>query len=185
CYLGKKVVVVGDHEQVSPLAVGQDLDAITRLINTHLEGIPNNHLYDGRMSVYDLARQSFGQTIVLVEHFRCVPEIIQFSNALSYNWRIRPLRDDTGVLLKPHVLPFRLEASRFGRDVNYDEALTIVSLITAAVEQSEYAEKTFGVIALVGDTQALEIERLLRQRLPVSEIERRRIVCGNAAHFQG
>ena len=31
----------------------------------------------------------------------------------------------------------------------------------------------------------LEIERLLRQRLPVAEFEQRRIVCGNAAHFQG
>src|SRR5207244_11412449 len=77
CYLGKKVVVVGDHEQVRPLAVGQDLDIVQRLIATHLTGIPNSHLYDGRMSVYDLGRQSFGQTLVLVDQLRCVPEIIQ------------------------------------------------------------------------------------------------------------
>jgi very-short-patch-repair endonuclease len=184
-YLGKKVVVVGDHEQVSPLAVGQDLDVVQRLIATHLGDIPNRHLYDGRMSVYDLGRQSFGQTIVLVEHFRCVPEIIQFSNGLSYHWRIRPLRDASHVILKPHVVPFRVQASRYGREINYDEAAAIASLIVAAVEQPEYAGKTFGVITLVGEAQALEIERLLRQRLPVAEFERRRIVCGNAAHFQG
>lgn len=185
CYLGKKVVVVGDHEQVSPLAVGQDLDVVQRLIATHLEDIPNSHLYDGRMSVYDLGRQSFGQTIVLVEHFRCVPEIIQFSNGLSYNWRIRPLRDASNVILKPHVVPFRVKTNRYNREVNYDEAWTIASLIATAVEQPEYTGKTFGVITLVGEAQALEIERLLRQRLPVVEFERRRIVCGNAAHFQG
>jgi very-short-patch-repair endonuclease len=185
CYLGKKVVVVGDHEQVSPLAVGQNLDVVQRLIATHLEDIPNSHLYDGRMSVYDLGRQSFGQTIVLIEHFRCVPEIIQFSNGLSYNWRIRPLRDASNVVLKPHVVALRLQASRYGREVNYDEAWAIASLIGAAIEQPEYVRKTFGVITLVGEAQALEIERLLRQRLPVAEFERRRIVCGNAAHFQG
>jgi very-short-patch-repair endonuclease len=185
CYLGRRVVVVGDHEQVSPLAVGQDLDFVQRLIAMHLEGIPNGHLYDGRMSVYDLGRQSFGQTIVLVEHFRCVPEIIQFSNGLSYNWRIRPLRDASAVTLKPHVVPIRLHASRHGRDVNYDEALTITSLIVAAIEQPEYDGRTFGVITLVGEAQALEIERWLRERLPVADSERRRIVCGNAAHFQG
>ncbi len=185
CYLGKGVVVVGDHEQVSPLAVGQDLDIVQRLIATHLEDIPNSHLYDGRMSVYDLGRQSFGQTIVLVEHFRCVPEIIQFSNGLSYNWRIRPLRDASNVVLKPHVVPFRVQASRYSREVNYDEAWAIASVIAAAIGQPEYAGKTFGVITLVGEAQALEIERLLRQRLPVTEFERRRIVCGNAAHFQG
>jgi very-short-patch-repair endonuclease len=185
CYLGKKVVVVGDHEQVSPLAVGQNLDVVQRLIATHLEDIPNSHLYDGRMSVYDLGRQSFGQTIVLIEHFRCVPEIIQFSNGLSYNWRIRPLRDASNVVLKPHVVALRLQANRSGREVNYDEAWAIASLIGAAIEQPEYVRKTFGVITLVGVAQALEIERLLRQRLPVAEFERRRIVCGNAAHFQG
>lgn len=185
CYLGKRVVVVGDHEQVSPLAVGQDLDIVQRLIATHLEDIPNRHLYDGRMSVYDLGRQSFGQSIVLVEHFRCVPEIIQFSNGLSYNWRIRPLRDASNLVLKPHVVPFRVQASRYGREVNYDEAWGIASLIAAAIEQPEYAGKTFGVITLVGEAQALEIERLLRRRLPLTEFERRRIVCGNAAHFQG
>ena len=185
CYLGKKVVVVGDHEQVSPLAVGQDLDVVQRLIATHLEGIPNSHLYDGRMSVYDLGRQSFGQTIVLVEHFRCVPEIIQFSNGLSYNWRIHPLRDASHVVLKPHVVPFRVQVGQYGREVNYDEARAITALIAAAIEQPEYASRTFGVITLVGEAQALEIERLLRQWLPVAEFERRRIVCGNAAHFQG
>jgi hypothetical protein len=42
-----------------------------------LFAIPNAHLYDGQTSVYDLARQSFGGTIRLVEHFRCVTDVIQ------------------------------------------------------------------------------------------------------------
>ena len=52
-----------------------------------------SHLYDGQTSIYDLAETSFGGVVALREHFRCVPEIIQFSNALSYNFTIRPLRD--------------------------------------------------------------------------------------------
>src|SRR5229473_4954748 len=83
-YLGKTVLVVGDHEQVSPSAVGQDLGIIQNLIFQYLPGIPNSDLYDGQISIYDLARQSFGGTTCLVEHFRCVPEIIQFSNLISY-----------------------------------------------------------------------------------------------------
>src|SRR6266571_2203916 len=35
-YLGKTVLVVGDHEQVSPSAVGQDLGIIQNLIFQHL-----------------------------------------------------------------------------------------------------------------------------------------------------
>src|SRR5258707_2890640 len=56
-HLGKTVLVVGDHEQVSPSAVGQDLGVIQNLIFQYLRGIPNSDLYDGQISIYDLARQ--------------------------------------------------------------------------------------------------------------------------------
>jgi very-short-patch-repair endonuclease len=55
----------------------------------------------------------------------------------------------------------------------------------AATEQPEYTGKTFGVISLVGEDQALLIEKLLRTYLSPVEYEQRRVVCGNAAHFQG
>src|SRR5207244_2079675 len=47
-YLGKTVLVVGYHEQVSPSAVGQDLGIIQNLIFQYLPGIPNSDLYDGQ-----------------------------------------------------------------------------------------------------------------------------------------
>lgn len=184
-YLARKVVVVGDHEQVSPSAVGQDLAIVQHLIDEHLQGIPNAVLYDGQMSIYDLARQSFGGTICLLEHFRCVPEIIQFSNHLSYDGRIRPLRDPSVVQLKPHVIAYRVSAASSESKVNQEEALTVASLVVAASEQPEYANKTFGVISLVGEEQAFEIDRLIRNHLPGEQYQRRRIICGNAAHFQG
>jgi len=40
--------------------VGQDVAVVQQLIDEHLEDIPNSVLYDGQMSVYDLARQSSG-----------------------------------------------------------------------------------------------------------------------------
>jgi very-short-patch-repair endonuclease len=184
-FLGRNVVVVGDHEQVSPAAVGQDLTLVQHLIDEHLHGIPNAVLYDGQMSVYDLARQSFGGTILLVEHFRCVPEIIQFSNWLSYDGKVRPLRDASLVKLKPHILAYRVEGARSKGKVNPKEALAVASLLVAATEQPEYAHKTFGVISMVGEDQALEIERLLRSHLSPKEYDQRRTLCGTAAQFQG
>src|SRR6267154_2665087 len=137
-YLGKTVLVVGDHEQVSPSAVGQDLGIIQNLIFQYLPGIPNSDLYDGQISIYDLARQSFGGTTCLVEHFRCVPEIIQFSNMISYDGRIKPLRDASRLALRPHTIAHYVEGS--GRDgkINREEALAVASLIAAAIEQPEY-----------------------------------------------
>ena len=190
-YLGRNVVVVGDHEQVSPSAVGQEAAVIQNLIDQFLQGIPNAHLYDGQTSVYDLARQSFGETIRLVEHFRCVTEIIQFSNQLSYDGDIKPLRDASGVRLRPHVVAHQVEGSTREGKVNHEEAKVIASLIVAALEQKEYQTNefgvpcSFGVVSLVGEEQALEIDRLLRTYLSPDLYERHRLLCGTSAQFQG
>jgi very-short-patch-repair endonuclease len=190
-YLGKTVVVVGDHEQVSPSAVGQEIAVVQNLIDQFLRGIPNADLYDGQTSVYDLARQSFGDTIRLVEHFRCVTEIIQFSNDLSYDGDIKPLREASRIVLKPHTIAYRVEGSTRDGKVNHREAEAIASLAFAAVEQPEYRKNelgeptSFGAVSLVGEEQALEIDRLLRTYIPPSLYEQHRFLCGTPAQFQG
>jgi very-short-patch-repair endonuclease len=170
--------------------VGQELIALERLQNEYLQGyVPNAHLYDGRRSLYDIARESFGGHIMLTEHFRCVPEIIQFSNRLCYQGRIRPLRESHSTPLKPPVVPYRVRGTRFGK-VNEEEAETIAALILAMLQHPAYAEKTIGVISMVGEDQAKHIERLVR-RLCLDdpkleqELEKRKFLCGTSAQFQG
>ena len=190
-YLGKTALVVGDHEQVSPSAVGQDLGIIQNLIFQYLQGVPNSDLYDGQISIYDLARQSFGGTTCLVEHFRCVPEIIQFSNMISYDQRIKPLRDASRVEVRPHTVAYRVSGSSRDGKINRQEAIGVASLLSAAMEQPEYQKNeagqptSFGVVSLVGDEQALEIDNLLRKHLSPDLCEHHRLLCGNAAQFQG
>jgi very-short-patch-repair endonuclease len=183
-YMGRQAVVVGDHEQVSPDAVGQDVGIIQQLIDSHLSGIPNAALYDGVLSIYELAQQSFGGLIALREHFRCVPDIINFSNHLSYG-NIRPLRDSQDSELSPAVVPFRVSGTRLQNGVNTPEAQWISSLLAACLEEKSYRGKTFGVVSLVGDEQAYAIEETLRRFLNASELDKRRLVVGNAAQFQG
>ncbi len=184
-YMGKQVIIVGDDKQVSPEAVGQRVEEVQHLIDEHLSGIPNSNLYDGQMSIYDLALQSFGGSICLLEHFRCVPDIINFSNVLCYNGKIKPLRDSSKTDLKPYVVPFYIDCAISKNKVNEKEATAISSLLLAAIEHEEYEGKTFGVISLVGEEQAQEIERILRRTLSPIDFEKRKILCGNPAHFQG
>jgi very-short-patch-repair endonuclease len=183
-YLADKVLVVGDDEQVSPAAVGQKLDVVEALIEEHLGEVPNRKLYDGQMSIYELAQQSFARNVRLVEHFRCVPDIIEFSNHLSYDGQVTPLRDPGSVPLRPFVVEHRVAGQERGK-VNRAEAAEIVALVAAALEQPEYRKSTFGIISLLGDEQAYEIERLLRTQLSPAVMEKHRILCGNAAQFQG
>lgn len=184
-YLGKSAVVVGDHEQVSPSAVGQQVDRIAKLIEEHLAEIPNRALYDGKTSIYDLARQSFAGLICLTEHFRCYPPIIEFSNRLSYEGRIKPLREPSLDAARPFVVPHRVAGAARVDDANPTEALHVASLLVACLEQFEYRDASFGVVSLLGDEQAMAVENLLRTRIPETEYARRRVLCGSAAQFQG
>ena len=186
-YLGDRIVVVGDHEQVSPSAVGLQLAPVQALISEHLQNIPNSHLYDGTTSIYDLARQCFGGVIALREHFRCVPDIIEFSNELSYDFQIRPLRNPYAVP-KPHVEEFLVDgqigAERHGK-TNTAEAHVVVALLGAMVQLPEYEGKTFGAITLLGDEQAAHIQDIAVSTLGAIELEKRHFVAGNSAQFQG
>jgi superfamily I DNA and/or RNA helicase len=190
-YLGHQTLIVGDNEQVTPVAAGVDMTEVQKLITVHLQGIPFNQLYDGTVSIYEFAQISFS-AIRLVEHFRCAPNIIAFSNTLSYKGEIKPLREASAITLNPHVLPYRVEGGH-GRtnEVNNAEAEVIASLICAAIDQPEYATNeidkpvSFGVVSLVGDQQAMKVDSILRQRLEPAEYKRRQILCGDAAQFQG
>lgn len=186
-YLCDKIAIVGDHEQVSPLAVGQRIDAAERLIAEHLLDVPNGHLYDGRTSVYDLARQSFGGLIALREHFRCVPDIIEFSNNLCYQGEIRPLRDPSAVPL-PHVAEYVVGAesgppTREGK-ANLAEARAVVALMKAVIEQSTRVVSV-GVVSLLGDEQAALVMEIAARVVGAVELEAHRFLVGNAAQFQG
>lgn len=184
-YMGKKLIIVGDDKQVSPMAIGMDIDKMTALQEIYLrDKIPNAHLYDAKTSIYDIAATTF-QPLMLREHFRCVPEIIGFSNMLSYDYKIKPLRDASNSKLLPAVVNYRVMDGQRNQKSNQKEAETIVALMRACIEQEEYAGKTFGVISLLGDDQVKVIQREIEQKIDGKEIECRHILCGNSAHFQG
>jgi len=183
-YMARQVVIVGDHEQVSPMDVGSNQEDIMKLILEHLKGIPNKYLYDGQFSIYALA-QTIIEPTCLYEHFRCVSSIIQFSNYLSYEGKIRPLRDDSKVIIKPATVLYRVDGAASRGKTNEKEAQAVISLIMACIEQPEYDKATFGVISMVGEEQAMLIESLLQKHLPPEEYKARKMQCGNSAHFQG
>lgn len=182
--LGKKVVIVGDHEQVSPSSVGLDEGRVGRLVEEYLDGVPSKHLWNGKASIYDLARAAAGGTITLLEHFRCVPEIIAFSNELCYEGSIRPLREAASGRVRPALVPVYVRGTATGK-VNTEEAEVTASLVAAVCQMDEYRGLSIGVVTLVGDEQALAIDDVLRRRLEPSELESRHLVCGNPAQLQG
>src|SRR5256885_803191 len=70
---------------------------------------------------------------------RCVPEIIQFSSALSYDNAIRPLREPMFASVRPFVVSHRVNGFRGENDkTNEIEAEEIASLVIACINDSSY-----------------------------------------------
>lgn len=184
-FLGKKIIVVGDDKQVSPLAVGVDLAPIKAKADLYIsQWIPNANLFEPKDSLYSIASVNY-PTRMLLEHFRCVPEIIGFSNMLSYDYKIKPLREASSSKLLPAVINYRVDGKREARKTNPTEAKAIAALLQACIEQPEYAGKTFGVISLLGKEQANCIQRELFNKISNIDYEDRQIICGDSANFQG
>lgn len=187
-YMGKKVIVVGDDRQVTPLSVGTSEAAVDALCARHLEGrVKEPKLYDSRLSLYGLVQSMAFPAHMLVEHFRSVPEIIGWCSRLSYNGTIRPLRDASSSSLKPAVVPWRTRGTAGDNGVNEEEAQAVIRLLRAMIHDPAYDGKTFGIIPMrsVHGAQVNRIRRLLVENFDPREIERRRIHCGIPAEFQG
>ena len=186
----KKAVIVGDDNQISPENVGTDISEVHNLIDRHLYNIPNKLQFEMKTSLYDTASRIFESKIILKEHFRCVPEIIQFSNDFMYGGMIDPLRLPLGSeVLEPPVKAIRVIEGYRKEDTkkvfNEPEAEAIVNHIAECCQNEKYNGKSIGVISLQGHDQAKIIEGLLREKIGEEEMSERRIICGDAYSFQG
>lgn len=185
-FMGKKIIIVGDDKQVSPDGIGKEIEKSNFLKDTYLKGVISGiEAYDEKTSLYDIALSKFNP-LMLKEHFRCVPEIIGYSNRLSYDNRIKPLRDASSSNLFPAVISYKVKGERSSKDkTNEIEARTIVCLIKACIQEKLYEGKSFGVISLLGNKQSELINRYLLDKIDAVDYAERKILCGDSAQFQG
>ncbi|MHA1974408.1 MAG: AAA domain-containing protein [Candidatus Hodarchaeales archaeon] len=123
------------------------------------------------------------------EHFRCMPEIIQFSNRLSFSSEpLIPLRQYGADRLEPCRATHVSDGYRTGKSPNIEnrpEAEAIVEQVVQCLEDSAYDDKSFGVISLLGNAQTTLIAKLLMKEVGADEMENRRLLCGSPYDFQG
>ncbi|GGF41910.1 very short patch repair endonuclease [Microbacterium sorbitolivorans] len=186
--LGKKTVVVGDDKQTTPARVGIQTDRIAALQDQHLRGMPEAKLLTLDDSLYSISGRAFPSTIALKEHFRCVPEIIGFSNRY-YGGQILPLREvgvpQIGEPLRVIHVEDAVSMKSGTSRVNYDEAKVIAAQIAQCANDTAYDGLTFGVVTMMSGPQAQIIQDLIREEIGDAEFERRRLRVGNPPLFQG
>lgn len=188
-YIGTKIVVVGDDKQIAPMHVGVNLDDVFRLQEMYLKGIPHKETFGLEGNFFSQAQLRFPGRVRLREHFRCMPEIIQFSNRLSYSSEpLIPLRQYGADRLEPCKTTLVTDGYRTGKSPNIEnrpEAEAIVKQVVQCLEDSAYEDKSFGVISLLGNAQTTLIAKLLMKEVGADEMENRRLLCGSPYDFQG
>ena len=185
---GKKILVVGDDKQVSPDGGFIASSGIENLLHRFLEG----QFYKAEMtpekSLYDLAGRVFAaDKVMLREHFRCVSPIITYSNQTFYEGQIAPLRiAKASERIDPPLVDLFVEGGRRDhRDRNDCEASAIADEIEAILADPNFANRTIGVVTLLGTEQAKLIDELVNERCDALELQRHRFLCGDARTFQG
>ncbi len=185
---GKKILVVGDDKQVSPDGAFIASSGIQNLIHRFLDGQFYKAAMTPEMSLYDLAARVFAaDQVMLREHFRCVSPIITYSNQTFYGGQISPLRiAKASERIDPPLVDLFVEGGRRDhRDRNDCEANAIADEIESILSNPSYANRTIGVVTLLGSEQAKLIDEIVNERCDALELQRRRFLCGDPRTFQG
>ena len=185
---GKKILIVGDDEQISPTTFAKEKD-ILRLRDQYLSNLPYNfqaQVLPGK-SIYDLARVVFPQShITLIEHFRCVSPIIEFSNQLCYNGKIQCLRlPKASERIDPPLVDVFVKGGYREGKRNPPEAKAIVMEIEKLVKDPQHQKRSIGVVSLIGNEQAHLINELVLKKFGEDIVRQFNILCGDSMTFQG
>jgi very-short-patch-repair endonuclease len=191
-WLAPRVIVVGDDKQCAPSQVRLgELEPIFAKLTSYLPDLPAylRDAYTPRSSLFDLLRTRFGAVIPLREHFRCMPEIIEYSSRQFYaDEPLVPLRQ-FGADRLPPLRAVKVErAATEGSNTrlrNPVEAEAILAQIEACLADPAYDGRTMGVVVLQGTGQVQLLHRMLLERVDPKEWEARRLRVGTPPDFQG
>ena len=188
-YISKKIVVVGDDKQISPESF-LDQNDVDLLRQRLIPDIPHSDRLSTQHSFFDQAYIRYESRIQLREHFRCMPEIIQFCNNLCYNQNpLIPLKQYGAGRLNPTIETVHIRSGyqkgTSSKAINLEEADAIAKKIVELCKEPRYQGKTFGVISLLGDNQAKLILKMLTEQLTPKEMSDFNLTCGDSYAFQG
>ena len=185
----RKILIVGDDRQVSPEGVGMEEEKVKSLMQRFLsDQVP---LYRAQMSpersIYDLAKVVFAHSgVMLKEHFRCVAPIIEYSKREFYHHELKPLRlPRPSERLDPPLIDVYIEDGVRKDGLNPAEIDYIVQEIARIAADPRMAQRSIGVVSLLGEEQALKVWARLAEELGPQALQRHALACGDARTFQG
>lgn len=189
---GRKNIIVGDDKQISPISIGITIEDLNSLYTKYLKNTSLSSTFDMETSIYDMAQNMCGsRKVVLKEHFRCLPEIIEFSNLNFYGNQINCLkvRGNENTIKEPIktiYLP-NAKVKKIGATiVNQSEIDEVVTVLKMIEKNEDYNKKNIGIIVLQNSTPHLNlIVSSVWKNFSPEFIKSRDIKIGTTYDFQG
>jgi very-short-patch-repair endonuclease len=151
---------------------------------------PDEFLHPVGQSLLNLAGMRAQEEVLLDEHFRSLPPIIEFSNHRWYRDQLRIMTDvrhkrfgrpGQPVMELHHVTD---GVVAFDTQENEAEAQAVTNLLVELVKIPEYSGASIGVLCLFSDQVAL-VQELVNDRFDEADIAEHDIVVVNPDGFQG
>lgn len=177
----KRVVVCGDNKQLNHFSF---LSKTRQSIFANECGLDSEQkeLFNYRdKSVLDLAIeriQNSGQITFLDQHYRSVPEIIDFSNRHFYNGQLIVVKDQLNKRGK--AIEWEKCSGTYHKGVNEAEAELVVKHLLAYVQQG----KSIGIVSPFSKQVEL-IEKKLFEKFTWGELKSMNVSLGTIYKFQG
>ena len=189
-YYAENMIIVGDDQQTSPSSLtGADGNDFESIKNKHLKFLGANALHiKSDNSLFMLSKMVAGTAnLTLREHFRCVPEIIEFSKFHFYDNSLRPLKLINSNRLNPKETVFVNNA--FTEDkIVYKEIEEIKKFLQRILKDEQYSNKSIGVVSL-GLTKHTEKLKDIKEDLAIEfgkeKIDKHKLIIEDSPKFQG
>jgi signal recognition particle GTPase len=189
-YYSENIIVVGDSKQTSPDASMVDSNSFNHIKDKFLKDFLKDDIIQIRpdTSLFDLAKMVAGRSdLSLREHFRCVPEIIEFSKREFYDNSLRPLKQINSNRLNPKET-FLVKDAFTEDKIVYKEIEEIKKFLQKILKEDQYANKSIGIVSLgtINHTEKLkDIKEDLANEFGKVKIDKHKLIIEDSPKFQG
>ena len=188
---GKSAVIVGDPKQLRHMSFLSHAKQ-NQLIEQFEVGNRDAQQLDYRNnSLLDMVSDSIKsqkQVHFLNEHFRSMPDIIQFSNTHFYDGKLNIMTACPATLLRQHAFLHSVNGQRNKTGYNKKEADSIFEMVKSIVEEEKNVavnlSQSIGVLSPFRD-QVDYLQRRILKLFSAEELERHQILIGTPYAFQG
>ncbi len=188
---GKSAVIVGDPKQLRHMSFLSHTKQ-NQLIEQFGVGNRDAEQLDYRsQSLLDMVSDSIKsqkQVHFLNEHFRSMPDIIQFSNTHFYDGKLDVMTACPATLLRQHAFLHPINGQRTKTGYNKKEADSILEKVKAIIDEEKNLNKSIcqsiGILSPFRD-QVDYLQRRILKLFSAEELERHDILIGTPFVFQG